>query len=179
MVQRFYDSVSSEVYIGWEEGNSVYMQFCFINRAYAFWNVPFKVTVSSGCWCIVLGSYLCTSYSDLFVPVDWLNLIKFEWIIDLVVQKVQWLFDSVVSEVQRFPWLIVSKIDDWVVISEIDDCVSIIPNIDWVFMIGWCRYIWWLYCSGDWSWASMLFMGPVKKFIKHGPWRKREDCSLL
>ena len=82
--------------------------------------MTFEVTVSSDCWCSVLGSYLCTGYSDMSVPVDWLNLIKFEWMVD-----------SVVSEVQRFQWLIVS------VISEIDDWVLVISEIDWVSVIGW------------------------------------------
>ena len=122
--------------------------------------MPFEVTISSGCWCSVLGSDLCTSYSDLFVPVDWLNLIKFEWIVDSVVLKVQWLFYSVVSEVQRFQWLIV------LVIAEIDDWVSAISEIDWV---GWCKCIWWLYCSGNWFWASMLLMSPVWKLDETWP----------
>ena len=55
----------------------------------------FEVTIGSGCWCGVLGSDLCTSYSDLPILVDCLNLIKFEWMVYLVVSEVQWLFDSV------------------------------------------------------------------------------------
>ena len=96
--------------------------------------MTFEVIVSFGCWCNVLGSGLCTGYSDLSILVDWLNLIKFEWMVysvvsnvqwlfDLVCQRFQWLFDSVC---QRFPWLIDSVMVD----SEIDDWVSVISKID-------------------------------------------------
>ena len=57
----------------------------------------FQVTTSFEWWCSVLGSDLCTGYSDLSVPVDWLNLINFEWMVDSIVSEVQWLFDLVVQ----------------------------------------------------------------------------------
>lgn len=75
--------------------------------------MPFEVTIISSWWCSVLGSYLCTGYIDLSIQVDWLDLIKFEWMIDLVVSEDQWLFNSVC---QRFQWLIDSVMVD----SEID-----------------------------------------------------------
>ena len=104
----------------------------------------FEVIFGSSFWCSVLGSNLCTGYIDQSIPVDWLNLIKFEWMVDSVVSEVQWLFDSVC---QRFQWLFNSVchtfqwlIDLVVVDSEIDDWVSVISEIDdWVSVIGWCR----------------------------------------
>jgi len=110
VVHRFYDSVSLEVYAGWAKGSSVYTQVFFIKVAYTFWHMNFEVTVSSGCWCNVLGSYLCTGYNDLSVPIDWLNLIKYEWMVDSVVLEVQWLFDSIVQ------WLFyVRGFSDWLI----------------------------------------------------------------
>ena len=48
----------------------------------------FEVTTGSEWWCSVLGSDLCIGYSDMSVPADWLNLIKFEWMLDSVVSEV-------------------------------------------------------------------------------------------
>ena len=99
MVQRFYDLVYLSVYVVWVKGSSVYTQVCLIKGTYTFRHMPFEVTISSSCWCNVLCSNLCTGYIDLSVPVDLLNLIKFEWMVDSVVSEVQWLLDSFVSEV--------------------------------------------------------------------------------
>ena len=99
--------------------------------------------------------------------------LRFEWMVDLVVSEVKWFFDWVYH---RF---------------HIDLVMVDFKSDDWVLVIGWCRCIWWLYCSGDWFWASMLLMGlvwkfdetwpsyciivyqeyPMWKFMKHGPWR--------
>ena len=164
---------------------------------YTFWHVPFEVTVSSGCWCSVLGSDLCTGYNDPSVPVVRLNLIKFEWMVGSVVSEVWWLFDLVCQRFQwlydsichRFQWLFDSVHQRFQLLI---DSVMIIPEIDdWLSVIGWCRCISWFYCSGDWFWASMLLIGPVWKldetwpsygivvyqeylvwkFMKRGPWR--------
>ena len=48
------------------------------------------------------------------------------------------------------------------------DWLSLVDS-DWVSVIGWCRYSWWMYCSGDWFWASMLLMGPVWKLDETWP----------
>ena len=134
----------------------------------------FNVTTSSEWWCNVLGTNLCTGYSDLSVPVDLLKLIK--------VWMNGWFSCVRGSEV----------VSDWLSFADLE-------SNDRVSVIDWCRNSWWLYCSGDWFCASMFLMGPVWKldetwpsdygvmfqeypfwkFMKRGPWRKREGCSLL
>ena len=49
MVQKFYDSVSLEVYTGWVTESSVYMQVGFIEIAYTFWHMIFEFAVGLGC----------------------------------------------------------------------------------------------------------------------------------
>jgi len=46
----------------------------------------FEVTIGSEWWCSVLGSDLCIGQSVL---VDWLDLIKFQWMVESVVTEVQ------------------------------------------------------------------------------------------
>ena len=78
------------------------MKIGFIKVAYTFWHMIFEVAVGSSCWCSVLGSDLCTGYSDLSVPVDWLNfLLSVGWL------SFQWLIDSSVIDLE---------IDDWVIV---------------------------------------------------------------
>jgi len=89
MVHMFYDSLSLEVYAGWARGSSVYTHTSLIEEAYTFWHMPFEVTISFGCRCRVLGLDLCTGYNNLSVPFDWLNLIKFEWMVYSVASDVQ------------------------------------------------------------------------------------------
>ena len=74
--------------------------------------------------------------------------------------QIDWLWFA--SVIMGFQWLINSVVVD----SEIDD---------WVSVIGWCICIWWLYCSGDWFWDSMLLMGPVWKFDETWP----SYCSIV
>ena len=69
-VRGFYDLVFLEVYAGWFKGSSIYTQVGFIEVVYTFWHMIFEVEVGSGCWCSVLGSDLCTGYSDLSIQVD-------------------------------------------------------------------------------------------------------------
>ena len=42
-----YDSVSLEVYAGWVNGSSLYMQVGFIKVAYTLWCMIFKVATGS------------------------------------------------------------------------------------------------------------------------------------
>lgn len=110
LIQNFIFALVLKVYAGFINGSSIYTEFGFSQVAYTFWCMVFEVTVGSEWWCSVQGSNLCTSYSDLFVPVDWLNLIKFEWMVGSVVSEVQWLFDSVVQ------WLFyVRGFSDWLI----------------------------------------------------------------
>lgn len=98
----------------------------------------FEATAGSGFWCSVLD----TCYSDLFILVDWLNLIKFEWMVYLVMSEVQWLFDSLC---QSFQWLI----DSAMVYSEIDDwfqlCQRLMIEFQWLVLMVVLQ--WWLILS--------------------------------
>jgi len=65
--------------------------------------------------------------------------------------QIDWLWFS--SLMMGYQWFI----DLVVVDSEIDD---------WVSVIDWYRWIWWLYWNCDWFWASMLLMGPILKIYE-------------